>query len=292
VRAFGFDIAPIGFVMKASNRIFKTWLLWPTMAMMVAFFLVPSLDIIRTSIFDPTFTSEHFARFFTRSVYWTVFWKTIRISALVAIICAVVGYPVAYFISQRSRQNQFLLMFFIFIPLWMSVLIRSYTWMVVLGREGIINTALMDLGLIDQPVKLLFTTGAVYVAMVQILLPIQIISCFSAMTEIDMDLIRAARVMGARPIQAFRRVFLPLSLDGTVTGALIVFMLSMGFFITPALVGGRKDLMLANLIDFHVERLNWGFASTIALVLLVGTICSILIVRYLSNQMLRRVRGG
>lgn len=278
--------------MKASNRIFKTWLLWPTLAMMLAFFLVPSLDIIRTSIFDPTFTSEHFVRFFTRSVYSTVFWKTIRISALVAIICAVVGYPVAYFISQRSRQNQFLLMFFIFVPLWMSVLIRSYTWMVVLGREGIINTALINMGLIEQPLKLLFTTGAVYVAMVQILLPIQIISCFSAMTEIDMDLIRAARVMGARPIQAFRRVFLPLSLDGTVTGALIVFMLSMGFFITPALVGGRKDMMLANLIDFHVERLNWGFASTIALVLLVGTICSILIVRYLSNQMLRRVRGG
>jgi putative spermidine/putrescine transport system permease protein len=278
--------------MKESNRIFKTWLLWPTMAMMLAFFLVPSLDIIRTSIFDPTFTIEHFTRFFTRSVYWTVFWKTVRISALVAVICAVVGYPVAYFISQRSRQNQFLLMFFIFIPLWMSVLIRSYTWMVVLGREGIINTTLINMGLIDEPVKLLFTTGAVYVAMVQILLPIQIISCFSAMTEIDMDLIRAARVMGARPLQAFRRVFLPLSLDGTVTGALIAFMLSMGFFITPALVGGRKDLMLANLIDFHVERLNWGFASTIALVLLVGTICSILIVRHISKQMLRRVRGG
>lgn len=278
--------------MKDSNRIFKTWLLWPTMVMMLAFFLVPSLDIIRTSIFDPTLTGAHFARFFTRSVYLTVFWKTIKISALVAIICAVVGYPVAYFISQRSRQNQFLLMFFIFIPLWMSVLIRSYAWMIVLGREGIINSALISMGLIDQPLKLLFTTGAVFVAMVQILLPIQIISCFSAMTEIDMDLIRAARVMGARPMQAFRRVFLPLSLDGTVTGALIVFMLSMGFFITPALVGGPKDLMLANLIDFHVQRLNWGFASTIALVLLVGTICSILIVRHISNQMLRKVRGG
>lgn len=262
------------------------------MVMMLAFFLVPSLDIIRTSIFDPTLTGAHFARFFTRSIYWAVFWKTIKTSALVAIICALVGYPVAYFISQRSRQNQFLLMFFIFIPLWMSVLIRSYAWMVVLGREGMINSALISMGLIDQPLKLLFTTGAVFVAMVQILLPIQIISCFSAMTEIDMDLIRAARVMGARPMQAFRRVFLPLSLDGTVTGALIVFMLSMGFFITPALVGGRKDLMLANLIDFHVERLNWGFASTIALVLLVGTICSILIVRHISNQMLRRVRGG
>ena len=262
------------------------------MVMMLAFFLVPSLDIIRTSIFDPTLTGAHFARFFTRSVYLTVFWKTIKISALVAIICAVVGYPVAYFISQRSRQNQFLLMFFIFIPLWMSVLIRSYAWMIVLGREGIINSALISMGLIDQPLKLLFTTGAVFVAMVQILLPIQIISCFSAMTEIDMDLIRAARVMGARPMQAFRRVFLPLSLDGTVTGALIVFMLSMGFFITPALVGGPKDLMIANLIDFHVQMLNWGFASTIALVLLVGTICSILIVRHISNQMLRKVRGG
>jgi ABC-type spermidine/putrescine transport system permease subunit I len=278
--------------MNDSNRIFKTWLLWPTVVMLLAFFLIPSLDIIRSSIFDPTLTGAHFERFFTRTVYLKVFLRTVQISALVAIICALVGYPVAYFISQCSRQNQFLLMFFIFIPLWMSVLIRSYAWMVVLGREGIINTALITMGVIDQPLKLLFTTGAVHVAMVQILLPIQIISCFSAMSEIDMDLIRAARVMGARPLQAFRRVFLPLSLDGTVTGALIVFMLSMGFFITPALVGGRQDIMLANLIDFHVQRLNWGFASTIAMVLLVGTICSILIVRHISNLILRRVRGG
>lgn len=278
--------------MKYSNRIFKTCLLWPTVVMLLAFFLIPSLDIIRTSIFDPTFTGAYFERFFTRTVYLDVFLRTVQISALVAIICAVVGYPVAYFISQCSRQNQFLLMFFIFIPLWMSVLIRSYAWMIVLGREGMINTALISMGVIDQPLKLLFTTGAVHVAMVQILLPIQIITCFSAMSEIDMDLIRAARVMGARPLQAFRRVFLPLSLDGTVTGSLIVFMLSMGFFITPALLGGRKDIMLANLIDFQVQRLNWGFASTIALVLLVGTICSILIIRHISNLILRRVRGG
>lgn len=273
-------------------KVFNTWLLWPALILLLAFFLIPSLDIIRASIYDPEFTTKHFDRVFTRPIYLDVLWRTIRVSLIVSVMCAIVGYPVAYFIVQQPRHRQFFFLFLVFIPMWMSVLIRSYAWMVVLGREGLINTSLIGLGLADEPLKMLFTTGAVYVAMVQILLPIQIVTCYSAMSEIDLDLIRAARVLGARPWQAIRRVFLPLSLDGTITGGIIVFMLSMGFFITPALVGGRKDMMLANLIEFHVDQLNWGFAAAIAMVLLLATVCSVVVIRLLSRILMKSLIGG
>ncbi len=125
--------------------------------------------------------------------------------------------------------------------------------------------------------------------MVQILLPIQIITCYSSMTEIDMGLIRAARILGAKPRQAMLRVFFPLSFEGTITGALIVFMLSMGFFITPALVGGPRDKLIGNLIEFQVERLNWGFASALGLLLLVGTLVLVIVIRLLGRQLIKRM---
>jgi len=277
---------------NANKKFTSTWLLWPALFMLVAFFLVPTLDILRASFFDPEFSTNHFVKLFSSNVYLNVLWRTIRLSIIVSLICAVIGYPIAYFIVQRPRKQQIFFLFLIFIPLWMSVLIRSYAWMVVLGREGLLNSILFEIGFIDQPVKMLFTTGAVYIAMVQILLPIQIVTCYSAMSEIDLDLIRAARILGAKPWQAIRRVFLPLSLDGTVTGAIIVFMLSMGFFITPALVGGRKDIMMANLIEFQVNQLNWGFAAAISIVLLIGTVLSVIIIKWLSKILTRRLVGG
>jgi len=278
--------------MRQDKSILDTWLIWPAILMLLAFFLLPTLDIVRTSVFDPDFTTKYFFKIYDRSVYMAVLWRTIKVSIIVSVLCAIIAYPVSYYIVQRPRKQQFYFLFLVFIPLWMSVLIRSYAWMVVLGREGVINTALIGLGLTDEPTRMLFTSGAVYIAMVQILLPIQIVTCYSAMSEIDLDLVRAARVLGAKPWQAIRRVFLPLSLDGTITGAIIVFMLSMGFFITPALVGGRKDIMLANLIEFHVEQLNWGFASAIAILLLVGTISCVIVINWLSRRFTRWLVGG
>lgn len=267
----------------------RTWLLWPTLALFSVFLLLPSLDLVQQSVMNPDFTLENFERIADRAVYMKVFWRTLQLSLVVALLAAIIGYPIAYYINLQPRKTQFVLIFLIFVPLWMSVLIRSYAWMVVLGRDGIINSALIGLGMSDEPVRMLFTTGAVYVAMLQILLPVQIVTAYSAMTEIDMDLIRAARVLGARPGQALRRVFVPLSLDGTITGAIIVFMLSMGFFITPALVGGRQDMMLANLIEFQVERLNWSFASALALLLLVGTLLTVIVIRRLGKVITRKL---
>lgn len=277
----------VNFMFSAMRR---SMLILPAMALLLVFFLLPTLDVVRSSVMDPDFTTRHFERIVDRPVFMAVFWRTVQVSLLVAIAGAIIAYPVAYFINLQTRRTQFLLIFLIFIPLWMSILIRSYAWMVVLGRDGIANTALLGLGLIDQPVQMLFTSGAVHIAMLQILLPIQIVTAYSAMTEIDMDLMRAARVLGATPGQALRRVFVPLSFDGTMTGAIIVFMLSMGFFITPALIGGPRLQMLGNLIQFQVERLNWGFASALGLLMLAGTIVMVVLLRLGGRLIVSRLK--
>lgn len=268
------------------------WLFLPATLLLVAFIVAPSLDLFRASIFDPDFTTKHFARLVDRGVYLDVMGRTIRVSLIVAVLCTIIGYPVAFFINLQPRRRQTLLLFLILIPMWMSILIRTYAWIVVLGRDGLVNQALAALGLAAEPVQMLFTSGAVLAAMVQILLPIQILTCYAAMTEIDFDLIRAARVLGAKPRQAIARVFLPLSLDGTLTGLVIVFMLSMGFFITPALLGGRQDMMIANLIEFQVQRLNWSFAAALGVVLLVLTVGMIVVLRGAGRLLARRILKG
>ena len=266
VRRFGLDNAVV--------------LLFPAVALLLVFFAYPIVELMKASFFDPHFTTEHIEKFFLRKVYFRVFLNTVEISTLVTLLCFFIGYPAAYFLAHSRRSSRPYLIFLILLPLWVSILIRSYSWMAILGREGLINTFLIWIGLTSEPIAMLYTRGAVYVAMVQILLPIMILTCYSVMAEIDKDLIKAARVLGASPLRAFVNVYLPLSISGARNGAIIIFILSMGFFITPALVGGRKDMMIGNLIVFQIDELvNWGFASAIGLILLVSTVCIVLLLR-------------
>lgn len=266
----------------------RNFLVLPGLFLTVIFFLVPVLFILQTAFFDPAFTLQHFERFFTRGAYGIVFQRTLEVSATVALICLLIGYPTAYYIAAQPKHRQPLLLFLVLVPLWMSILIRTYAWMVILGREGIINSTLAALGLIDAPLKLLFTTGAVHLGMVQILLPIMVLTCFSAMTQIDRGLVRAARVFGAGPFRAFWQVFFPLSLQGAVNGTVVVFILSIGFFITPALIGGRRDAMIANLIASQVERGNWGFAGAMSLLLLAASLAVLAVIALASGRFVYR----
>lgn len=246
--------------------------LTPAIALAVLMFAVPVAFVFVEAFFTPDFSLAHFERFFTRAAYLSVFRNTLFVSASVSSICLLLGYPMALFVVSQPSRRRPLLLFLVLVPLWMSILVRTYAWMVVLGREGIVNSALQWLGLTEEPLTMMFSTGAVYLAMVQILLPIMVVTCYSAMTEIDPGLVRAARICGASPSAAFRKVFLPLSLEGALTGWSVIFILSMGFFIVPALVGGRKDVLLGNMIVNQVGQANWGFAGALAIVLLVSTI--------------------
>ena len=165
--------------------------------------------------------------------------------------------------------------------------------MAVLGIEGVINTTLIFLGIIDQPIRMLYTTGTVYLAMVQIMLPIMILTCYGSMIRVEEGYIKAARILGAGPIQAFNKIYFPLSFPGVASGSIIIFILSMGFFITPALVGGKKDIMIGNLINFQINQLlNWGFASFIGLVLLIATLLIVLLFVYLTRFKIENRIGG
>lgn len=259
--------------------------LLPGLVLILLLFLIPVGIVFQQGLFDPEFTTDHFTRFATRGAYMRIFWHTLQVSAVVALLCLLLGYPVAYFIVRQPPRRRPFLLFLVLVPMWMSILARTYAWMVVLGKEGMINQMLLALGLAAEPVQLLFTPGAVYVAMVQIMMPILIVTCYSSMTEIDQSLLRAARIMGAGPFKAFRQVFLPLSAEGAITGTLIVFILSMGFFIVPALLGGRKDMLLANIIAGQVSQTNWGFAAALAIVLLAATLAVLAAVRVLSARL-------
>lgn len=262
----------------------------PALVLALLLFAVPVALVFREALFAPDLSLAHFERFFSRGVYVAVFGKTLVVSTAVSTICLFAGYPMALFIVTRPVRWRPLLLFLVLVPLWMSILVRTYAWMVVLGREGIVNNLLRWLGLIDAPATLLFTTGAVYVAMVQILLPITVVTCYSAMTEIDPGLVRAARIFGAGPLRAFREVFLPLSLEGAVTGWSVTFILAMGFFIVPALVGGRKDMLLGNMIVNQVGQGNWGFAAVMAIVLLASTVALLGVVRLVAARFLHSPR--
>ncbi len=261
------------------------WLLTPALFLATALFLFPVVIMFYQGLFDPEFSFHHFERFFYRGAYLRIFFTSIKISLIVGLLCVLIGYPVSYFIVRQKPSIRPLLLFAVLVPMWMSVLVRTYAWMVVLGREGILNSGMLQVGLISEPMQMMYTSGAVYLTMVQILLPVAIITSYGTMADIDQSLLSAARVMGAKPFQAFSRIFLPLSLEGAITSFLIVFVISMGFFIVPALVGGRHDTMIANVIATQVAQANWGFAGAVAFILLLFTITAMFAVRYVSAKL-------
>jgi ABC-type spermidine/putrescine transport system permease subunit I len=203
------------------------------------------------------------------NAYIRVFGITLQIATVVTVVTLLLGYPVAYALSSLSPARANLLMILVLIPFWTSILVRSYAWMVLLGREGILNEAMLAAGVRDEPMQLLNTRMAVYVGMIHILLPFMILPLYAVMRGIDRNLLRAAGNLGAPPAAVFRRIFLPLSLPGVAAGCLLVFILSLGFYITPALLGGQRDVMISMLIEQQVSQLKWGFGATLALVLLV-----------------------
>jgi len=274
-----------------SRKFARTLLLLAPGAILIGFlFLFPLFGILKLSLFNPGFTTESFEKLATSAVAMLVMERTFVLALTVTALCVVTGYPIAYYLATSSPRWRTILVYLILLPFWTSILIRTYTWMVVLGREGLVNSVLQWTGLTDAPVQLLFTGLAVHLAMVQILMPIVIITCYSTMIEIDEGLIRAARTLGATPAQAFAKVFLPLSMPGVATGAAMCFILSLGFYITPALLGGRRNVMLSNLIDFEVHQtLNWSFASVLALVLLAATLVSLGLFRLVAPR--RRDQG-
>jgi putative spermidine/putrescine transport system permease protein len=202
-------------------------------------------------------------------IYLQLYSKTLNMALVITLLCALLGYPLAYYLAGLPSNRANLLLVLVLLPFWTSLLVRTTSWIALLQTNGVINSTLMGIGLISQPFEMLYTSFATVVAMTHILLPFMILPLYSVMRGIDPSYMRAALSLGDKPIPAFVRIYFPMTLPGLSAGALLVFIISVGYYITPALVGGTDGQMISNIIAFHMQRSNnWELAAALGSLLL------------------------
>ncbi|MCB2294114.1 ABC transporter permease [Clostridium algoriphilum] len=252
---------------------------WIMILLPVAFILIttfiPMINLFKLSVVDENgFTMKYLSQVFTEQIYLKVIFLTLKIAFLVTISCLVLSYPVSYFIIKlKSPKLKKVILQLIMIPFWISLLVRTFSWIVVLQDQGVVNSILKSLGITSQPVSLVYNTTGVLIGMTHVLLPYMILNVYSTMEGIDRNLVQVAQVMGAKPTRAFWEIFFPLSVPGILSGSMLVFILALGYFITPALLGGAQDMTISMLIQNNISNtLNWSLASALALVLFLITL--------------------
>lgn len=241
----------------------------------ITLLIYPMIGLFKLGVSDGDgFTLEYIKHIFLNKVYLDVIWITLKISFMVTIITLLISYPIAYLLIRiQSTTWKSIIIALAMIPFWISLLVRTFSWIVMLQDRGAINQVLMALGIIDEPIKLLYTTTGVVIGMVHVLYPFMFFSLYSVMKGIDQRLHQAAEGLGARPLTAFLQINLPLSLPGILAGSLLVFVMSLGFFVTPALLGGSGEMMISMVIENYINKtLNWHLASALSLVLFVVTV--------------------
>lgn len=247
-------------------------LLLPAVLLLALFFVVPLVLMIQTSFRDGI---ETYREIFTSPIYALVLWNTLRTAVLTTLFCLLLAYPYAYVLTRVGPRTRLLMLGLVLLPFWTSLLVRSFAWVGLLQDSGILNGALTALGLVDDPLQLIRTPAGVLIGMVHVLLPYMVLPLVTTMGQIDPSVLRAAGSLGAGPFRRFLRVFLPLSLPGVLSGCVLVLVLSLGFYITPALLGDARDAMIGETIVQEVTRYGPVTASALGLVLLVGTLVSL-----------------
>lgn len=257
------------------ERVLLLGLSLPALLLVTVTMLVPVAWLLGLSFVgdDGRFTLEHYRRMVEQPAYARIFATTFKVSALTTLICIAAGYPLAYVLAQLPRRAAQWCLLAVLLPFWTSLLVRTYAWLVLLQRKGLINTWGQQLGWWDEPLALVHNLTGTLIGMVHIMLPFLVLPLLGAMRAIDGDLLKAAANLGAGPARAFFGVFLPLSLPGLAAGTVIVFILCLGFYVTPAVLGGGKVIMVSNQIASDIELFfNWGAASAGGVVLLVLTL--------------------
>ncbi len=269
---------------ERSERLVHLNLMLPCLLFLTLFFFLPITLFLAQSVFDPTFTLAHFTKAFSRPVYMLVLWKTLKLAFVTTLVSLALGYPVAFVLTHMTGRIKTLILVLIIVPFWTNILVRMFAWLALLGSNGVLNSNLVSIGLVGQPLPLLYNFFAVVLGMTHYMLPFMILPCYAAMEAIPKNLTNAAANLGARPFAAFRRIFVPLSLPGAAAGSLLVFILSLGFYITPALMGGPQDTMFAQLIEMQINQtLDWGFAAALSTILVVITLVIYLVYNWLLN---------
>ena len=222
---------------------------------------------------DGQLTLENYQKMIEYKSYARTFVTTFQVSLLTTLLCILIGYPLAYFLAIMPARLAGFFMLAVLLPFWTSLLVRTYAWLVLLQKNGILNDFGMAAGLWDEPIKLVHNLTGTLIGMAHIMLPFLVLPLYSSMRKIERDMMHAAANLGASPIQAFWKVYFPLSISGMVAGSLIVFVLCLGFYVTPAVLGGGRVVMVATQITAILEnQFNWGAASALGVVLLVATL--------------------
>lgn len=254
----------------------KLTTLVPPAAWLGFFFVAPLFIILAYSFFERgvygdiiyTFTFENYQRVFD-PLYISTFWRSTRIALISTIICLLLGYPMAMYIAKQSQNVKKILLMLLIIPFWTNFLVRTYAWIFILRTEGLLNSTLIRLGLIDTPLEILFTETAVIIGLVYTYLPFMVLPIFVSVDKLDASLFDAARDLGGNAWQIFRKVTLPLTKPGIISGCILVFVPCLGAYITPDLLGGAKNLMLGNLIQIQfLSARDWPFGSALSLIVM------------------------
>jgi len=255
----------------------SAWLLIaPALLLVGVIYFLPLARVLAISVMEPEPGLGNYALLFTSAPIQRVLGTTLRICVFTTSITLVLAYVVAYVLTHAKPTAQRLMMLGVLLPLWMSVLVRAFAWVTLLRRQGLVNNALIGMGAIDEPLALMWNEIGVTIGMVHYMLPLGILPLWAAMRDIDGRVLAASRGLGASATQTFVRVFLPLSLPGVIGAGLLVFIFSLGFFITPAILGGGKTIMVAEYINVQIhESLRWGVGTMIASTL-VATIFALM----------------
>ena len=247
------------------------WLLVaPALVLMLAFYLYPLTRVLWISVTDPSFGLQNYERLFTSASIHNMLLTTARICTITTAVTLLLAYAVSYVLTHASPAVQRWMFLGVLLPLWISVLVRAFAWVALLRREGIVNDALLGIGIIDEPVALIWNEFGIVVGMVHYMLPFGILPLYASMRDIDRRAIAAARGLGATRFQSFWRVFLPLSLPGIIGAGVLVFIFSLGFFVTPAILGGGRTLMIAEYISVQIlDIVRWGIGTMLASTLII-----------------------
>ena len=270
---------------------FGWWLLiLPAFLLLIGFYVAPIVKVLLISVTDPEPGLQNYERLFTSASVQRVIATTLRICLITTVLALLLGYALAYAITKGSAQTKRWWLLAVLVPLWISVLVRAFAWVTLLRRQGLVNNALMELGVIQEPLQLVWNELGIIIGMVHYMVPFAVLPMLASMQEIDPRLLAAARGLGASRREVFLNIFLPLSKPGVIAAAVLVFIFSLGFYITPAILGGGKTLMVAEWISLQIlDLIRWGLGTMMAAVLVFAILATLAIFSRLVD--LKRVFG-
>lgn len=269
--------------MKPVKQPVKTgpvWTLSPVILWLISFLVIPLFLVLIVSFMlrglyggvEYTFTLENYVRFFD-PLYLKILWTSLVIAFFTTVLCLVFGYPFAYIVARAPKKYRNILMMLIIVPFWTNSLVRTYAWIVLLRTEGVINSILLKIGLISEPLTMMYNETAVLIGLTYTLFPFMVLPLYASIEKLDQSYLEAASDLGAKPWQTFLKVTLPLTTPGIIAGSLLVFIPTLGLFFIPDLMGGSKTMLIGNLIknQFLTAR-DWPFGSAASIILIILTL--------------------